>query len=515
MQTMTAAAAIPGVNSAIASSNTASPNELFALTDEQILEIEPGSDLAVIPSEARNLSSSSATARSQQSKRDSSFASLPRNDGSQGIASETPVTTHESPVTSHPDAEPPPWLAAQMKDPWTADEARELWNGVLQARQEAAAYREVFAKPEEARAAAELARTLEEIDAAFYGGAGKSPEQQSAGRTALAQRMLREDPAAFREMVFAGLRALEAAGSSSAVAAAFRPPSDSAAVVQPADGHLKVAATSTQPETSPIPVGARHVHPGPLGAVPAEAPAQNPHLTEYRAFEKSANEELERSVGGAINRALEQALPVAQPILAVRGDARTGTSASNTNQTAQTRFISHNSRDGAEKSALQERLGGAIRADVESALKGDAQLGEQIAQLLSARRFDENTRAQVVRLINDRAQQLVPVAARRVIQDWTQTAFAAHRRNESAPATGPVAQGESSSPVGVRGVDAKQGGFSDRASSARATSPAISAKSAAADRAEKSVDLSSGAKPRAQGRAVDYRKLSDEQILEL
>src|SRR5579863_4438035 len=529
MQTMTAAAAIPGVNSAIASSNTASPNELFALTDEQILEIEPGSDLAVIPSEARNLSSSSATARSQQSKRDSSFASLPRNDGTQGIASETPVTTHESPVTSHPDAEPPPWLAAQMKDPWTADEARELWNGVLQARHEAAAYREVFAKPEEARAvredaralkelypggveqaraAAERARTLEEIDAAFYGGAGKSPEQQSAGRAALAQRMLREDPAAFREMVFAGLRALEAAGSSSPVAAAFRPPSDSAAVVQPADGHLKVAATSTQPETSPIPVGARH-------AVPVDAAAQNPHLVEYRAFEKSANEELERSVGGAINRALEQALPVAQPILAVRGDARTGTSASNTNQTAQTGFISHNSRDGAEKSALQERLGGAIRADVEAALKGDPQLGEQIAQLLSARRFDENTRAQVVRLINDRAQQLVPVAARRVIQDWTQTAFAAHRRNESAPATGPVAQGESSSPVGVRGVDAKQGGFSDRASSARATSPAISAKSAAADRAEKSVDLSSGAKPRAQGRAVDYRKLSDEQILEL
>src|SRR5579863_906429 len=473
MQTMTAAAAIPGVNSAIASSNTASPNELFALTDEQILEIEPGSDLAVIPSEARNLSSSSATARSQQSKRDSSFASLPRNDGTQGIASETPVTTHESPVTSHPDAEPPPWLAAQMKDPWTADEARELWNGVLQARQEAAAYREVFAKPEEARAAAERARTLEEIDAAFYGGAGKSPEQQSAGRTALAQRMLREDPAAFREMVFAGLRALEAAGSSSPVAAAFRPPSDSAAVVQPADGHLKVAATSTQPETSPIPVGARH-------AVPVDAAAQNPHLVEYRAFEKSANEELERSVGGAINRALEQALPVAQPILAVRGEARTGTSASNTNQTAQTGFISHNSRDGAEKSALQERLGGAIRADVEAALKGDPQLGEQIAQLLSARRFDENTRAQVVRLINDRAQQLVPVAARRVIQDWTQTAFAAHRRNESAPATGPVAQGASPAASGSTAT-------------ARAASSSISAKFAAADRAEKAVDLLSSA----------------------
>src|SRR5216684_4393983 len=52
-------------------------------------------------------------------------------------------------------------------------------------------------------------RVLEEIDRAYFGAAGNWPEQASASRAQLAQRMLREDPAAFREMVVAGLRALQ------------------------------------------------------------------------------------------------------------------------------------------------------------------------------------------------------------------------------------------------------------------------------------------------------------------
>src|SRR5438552_15036498 len=106
-----------------------------------------------------------------------------------------------------------------MKDSWSGEEARELWDGVQQARQEAAAYRAAFATPEDARAlkelypggvnearsAAESAKTLDDIDRAFFGAAGKSPLEVSASREQLAQQMLREDPGAFREMVFAGL----------------------------------------------------------------------------------------------------------------------------------------------------------------------------------------------------------------------------------------------------------------------------------------------------------------------
>src|SRR6266436_1605624 len=101
--------------------------DLFALSDEQILEIEPEAAVAS-------------------------------------------ATSHQSPATGHKlteqrtgaqpqlavPLEPPAWLAAQMKDAWGGEEAREFWDGVQQARSEAAAYRAAFATPEDARALKEL-----------------------------------------------------------------------------------------------------------------------------------------------------------------------------------------------------------------------------------------------------------------------------------------------------------------------------------------------------------------------
>src|SRR5258707_14879826 len=194
--------------------------DLFALSDEQILEIAPEGPAAenagaIAPTERISLSA-----------------------GGDAAAAATPsVTSHQSPVTSRPSTdratgaqpqlavplEPPAWLAAQMKDAWGGEEAREFWDGVQQARSEAAAYRAAFASPEdaralkelypggvsEARATAERARLLEDIERAYFGAAGNSPEQLSASRAQLAQRMLQEDPAPFREMVEVGVRALQ------------------------------------------------------------------------------------------------------------------------------------------------------------------------------------------------------------------------------------------------------------------------------------------------------------------
>src|SRR5712692_4973638 len=210
-------------------------HDLFALTDEQILEIEPEAQDA-------GLSNDQAAARTQESSHvapaslPASSDAAPQNEQSRLEAGATQTSRTPAPT------EPPPWLAAQMKDPWSGEEARELWNGVQQARQEAAAYREAFANPEdaralkelypggvnEARAAAERARVLDEIDRAYFGAAGGSAEQASAARAQLAQTMLRDNPAAFREMVFAGLRALEEAG----VAAGFSPPSEGASTAK-------------------------------------------------------------------------------------------------------------------------------------------------------------------------------------------------------------------------------------------------------------------------------------------
>jgi hypothetical protein len=444
----------PQMTSVASSPTVDTGKDLFVLSDEQILDIAPVTET---PSDDGQQAADAGSSGQQVSTNSQTERTAVR---SLTTASSTSPTSHESPVTSHDSAEPPPWLAAQMKDAWGGEEAREFWNGVQQARTETAAYRAAFATPEdaralkelypggvsEARAAAERGRLLEEIDRAYFGAAGNSPEQLSASRAQLAQRMLREDPAAFREMVAAGLQALQEAGQGSGGAA------NQAALPRLAQVFGESRST----------VGAQHAAPQ-----PGNTPADNAHVAAYAAFERAANEDLQRSVGGAIERTLAQALPS---------------------------FEQHNTpgQAGAQRAApLRERLAASVRADVEKALQGDRQLGEQVAQILSSRRFDNDSRAQVVRLIADRAQQLVPGAAKRVLNDWTQTTLAAHRGRmqcaDSASATDVAPAFVPARPVGSEQRPARRQDAARGPAQASATKP----------------------------HPLNYRKLSDEQILDM
>jgi len=466
-------------------------HDIFALSDEQILEIAPDpqdvevSTAAGLPSQPRNPEPSPVGA---------GLAPPAANgaDASAGGASPSP--------TGSASPDPPAWLVAQMQDAWNGAEARALWERVQAGESEAAAYREVFANPEDARAikalypggvaeaqaTAERARLLDDIDRAYFAAQAGTSEQARASRAQLAAMMLREDPAAFREMVYEGLRALEAAGqqrsSSSAtdlprLAQAFRPNRE--VNVAPAFRTSADAETTTQTaalnpaaRASSSTVGAQHVAPQPGGTSASET-----QLNAYSAFEKSANAELEKSVGGAIDRALHQALPnmdAADRSASARG---------------QHTFDAHG-----KAAPLQARLSQVIREDVERALQGDRQLGEQVAQILSGRRLDDATRAQVVRLINDRALQLVPSAAKRALNEWTQATLAAHRsrtsRSEAAtsrrevPAAATAAAGMRTEPV------------------------------AHPFRGETGSRQEAGSRPAGNAR-VNYGKLSDEQILDL
>jgi hypothetical protein len=416
-------------------------HDLFALTDEQILEIEP---------EAQDVQASeSQPAATGESSSRTAPGTLPEDSAS--------ATPHESrrleagPTSTSPDTagvQPPKWLAEKMADPQSGGEARELWNGVQQARQETAAYREVFAKPEEARIAAQRARVLDDIDRAYFAG-------DTNQRAQLAAMMLREDPAAFREMVFEGLRALEKVGAAGTASA------PSSASVPGTQRTIENTGPAARQEKS-APAATQNARASSVGGREAE-------LAAYASFEKAANEDLEKSVGGAIARTIEQALP--------------NLARANESTTAGARSIV----------PLQERIGAAIRADVEAALKSDRQLGEQVAQILSARRLDGETRAQVVRIIGERAAQLVPGAAKRALNDWTQTTLAAHgarrARTETASFQREVAA-SSSSPGRPREQQAKN---QQQDTQRQNTRPSSSSNS----------------------RRVDYRKLSDEQILEL
>jgi hypothetical protein len=417
---------------------TSTMHDLFALSDEQILEIEP---------ETQDVQPHSAADRALSTQGDfPEEVAIPASGGDRNGNSEAAQHQTQS-VVQHPQgatglgpSEPPTWLAERMADPQAGPEARELWNGVQQSRQEAAAFREVFAKPEDARAAAQRSRLLDDIDRAYFTG-------DSSQRAQLAASMLREDPAAFREMVFAGLRALEETGKSGPTNNfAQRPPNTvGAGLAPPAD-----ARTADRP----------------AGASSAATSADADVATHYAAFERAANEELERTVGSAIERTLDQALP-------------------------------HGNR--AENAAMRNRLAATVRQDIEKALQGDRQLGEQVAQVLSARRLDGNARAQIVRLIGDRAQRLVPGTAKRVLGEWTQTTLDSHRgrtnRIETAAARRDVA---TASPE-----------------SRTVSSTANSARSTQTQNQNRQRDIRSSAQASvSQGRKVDYRRFSDEQILD-
>jgi hypothetical protein len=426
-------------NQSVASTESSGSNghtqlhELFALTDEQILEIDPEPQDVQVAGVAPAALPPNSAEQAQTSRPESGTAP------EQGARSADPsrAQTQNAPASIATPSKPPAWLADTMNDPQHGAEARALWEGAQKAEREASAFREVFAKPEEARAAAERARVLDEIDRAFFAG-------DAAQRAQLAAMMMREDPAAFREMVFEGLRALEKSGKPAAslsVAEAFA-----------RAGHASQSGNSAADSTA----GANQAPKANSPAQQREDAAQHAHLAAYAEFERAANEDLERSVGNAIERTLEQALPAV-------GQA-----------------------DGA---ALKGRMTAAIRQDIEKTLQSDRQLGEQVAQILSARRLDNETRAQVVRLIGERAQQLVPGATRHALNDWTQTTLAAHRgrsaRTEAASARREVAP---AAPVLRELPSGKQ---IEAAHSVRTRESTAS-----------------------RGR-VDYRKLSDEQILEL
>jgi hypothetical protein len=204
-------------------------------------------------------------------------------------------------------------------------------------------------------------------------------------------------------------------------------------------------------QASPAPAAQTH-----HGAPQRDDSAQQAQIAAYAAFERAANEDLERSVGNAIEGTLEQALPAA---------------------------------GRADTAGLKTRIAAAIRQDVEKSLQGDRQLGEQVAQILSGKRLDNETRGQVVRLIGERAQQLVPGATKRALSDWTQTSLAAHRgkgsRVEASSASREVVF------AGPSPHDAHAGKQKEKTRSARIDERAAS-----------------------DGR-VDYRKLSDDQILDL
>jgi len=372
-----------------------------------------------------------------------------------------------------------------MKDPWVGDEARELWEGVQRAQREAAAYREAFGTPQDARAlkeiypggvaeaksAAERARELAEIDAVFFGAAGKPAEELRVGRVQLVEKLYAQNPGAFREMVEAGVRILGRATSDQ------RPAASEEGRASARDA-ANVPGVGGRTERELQPAGIQQTALDAAGdregkSAQARMPVPQEVANRYREFERATNADLEKSVGGTIARAMEAALPNLKYANTIGGEGPL------------------DSR-GKQASSLQERLATAVREEVEMALRSDASLGDQVARILSGRRLDEAARAQVVRLIDARAQQLVPGAVRRVVGSWTQATLGTRKTDAGAESAGRGAE--------ERRPERASGSQRPRAGGEQAV-----------NRTENSLANAAG-RSVSRGR-VDYRKLSDEQIL--
>lgn len=122
----------------------------------------------------------------------------------------------------------------------------------------------------------------------------------------------------------------------------------------------------------------------------------------------------------------------------------------------------------------RRRIAEDIFQEVHASLAGDRDLARRIGETLRDWRFDATSRQQVSSLLAGRARAVLPEVARRVVAEWTSSVLA-----------------------------------SDRAKTARIDN-AVARRDITGGRLPEPVPPSS-----LRPRDVDYRRLSDEQILEL
>jgi hypothetical protein len=142
----------------------------------------------------------------------------------------------------------------------------------------------------------------------------------------------------------------------------------------------------------------------------------------------------------------------------------------------------HEAIDRSLTSALPEgvaagarrRIGEDIFREVHATLSGDRELARQVSETLRDWRFDAGARQQVVALVSGRARAVLPEVARRVVGEWTSSVLA-----------------------------------SDRAKTARIDA-AVSRRDITGGRLPEPVAGSAQ-----RSRDIDYRRMSDEQILDI
>ena len=250
---------------------------------------------------------------------------------------------------------------ASKNDPDNLQAALDANPELRQDREDARAYREAFATPEEACAATRLLADLDRLDTLFF---SLRPEDHAE----LARSIASLNPAAFESL----RKAMDAHG------AVGHPRG-----TQPPVPQQNVGIPATQPAENPsAPISAGSTAPGRAQSHSALTPAQESffHATNAAAVE---------SVIDAIETQVEKLLP-----------------------------------EGVSKNA-RNRVVGEIYRELDNTLSSNRQLAGQMREAFRSGSLDTQHQRAIVSLIAGRARQALPGVAKRVLSEWTSTVVAA------------------------------------------------------------------------------------------
>jgi hypothetical protein len=341
-------------------------------TDDEILGLVPTRKINPRPSQTTARATGQAT---------SDDASTFDSDGASDSARLREISEHNNDVSRAPlreadregnresnasDSIATPLDAANLTEEVRAaldanPELRRAW-------QDAQAYRENFATPEDARNATALVADLNRMDALFF---SRRPEDH----TELARSIAALDPAAFASLAKAIASVAVDSPSSRAPLPASTASATNAAA-DPRSAGFQPASLRADTET----------HPRRL-----EAPtAINPTNAQTEFFH-STNAATVEGVLEAIESQVERLLP-----------------------------------EGVSKSA-RSRVVGEIYRELDTTLRSNRQLSQQMREAFRSGALDADHQHAIVSLVTGRARQALPAVAKRVLNEWTSTIVAANQ----------------------------------------------------------------------------------------
>lgn len=240
-----------------------------------------------------------------------------------------------------------------------------------QAWEEASAYRESFATPEAAREATAALADLNRMDALFF-----SPRAEDHAELARAVAAL--DPAAFKSLARAMTQLTASEGS-----------------VRAAETSAPVASPTAETNSGPVPSERGHTVRDKRSVDASDAALHAPLTAPQETFFHRTNESTVRAVIDAIESQVQRLLP-----------------------------------QGTSKGAAN-RLVGEIYRELDSTLRSNRQLAQQVRESFRSGNLDDEHQAAVVSLILGRTRQALPAVAKRVLNEWTSTVVAANHDRQS------------------------------------------------------------------------------------